>query len=252
MNWPITNWTVAGAVIPSLLIAWLAGFAARRRAPRWGLVDVPGGRKIHRAPTPLGGGLAIALGVALPLAAGSLALWWWHSDGRPYLSPTLYEWLGNSFFTQAVVFLEPHLPGLFLKLPDLWLLLAAAGLLLLLGLRDDLGGLDWRVRLAIQVLVAAAVVYGRGWRITCFVDWSLLTGGADGVVGCRPGQFVQYARQYGRIIGRRGCDRGGIACSLVAPRAANGSGWLPVIWPAVVCGRFVVHAGGGTAGLLMA
>jgi UDP-GlcNAc:undecaprenyl-phosphate GlcNAc-1-phosphate transferase len=176
MNGPIMNWIVAGALIPSVLISWLAGFAVRRWAPGWGLVDEPGGRKIHRTPTPLGGGLAIALGVVLPLAAGSLALWLWNDDGRPYLSPTLYEWLGNSFFTQAVVFLEPHLPGLFSRLPDLWLLLAAAGLLLLLGLWDDLGGLDWRVRLAIQVLVAAALVYGCGWRIAGFVDWPLLTG----------------------------------------------------------------------------
>ena len=51
------------------VVAWLAGFLVRAFAPRWGLVDVPHGRKDHKAPTPLGGGLAIAAGVLASLIA---------------------------------------------------------------------------------------------------------------------------------------------------------------------------------------
>ena len=40
-----------------------------RLAPRVGLVDKPGHRKIHHAPKPLGGGVGIFLGVALPSMA---------------------------------------------------------------------------------------------------------------------------------------------------------------------------------------
>ena len=48
---------------------------------------------------------------------------------------------------------------------------------MVLGLADDLGGVDWRVRLAIQTLVALGIVWGRGWQVTLFVNWPLLTGG---------------------------------------------------------------------------
>ncbi len=68
------SWLVLGAVLPSFLVAWLAGFFVRAWAPRWGFVDRPGHRKVHTLPTPLGGGLAIWLGVVAPLAAGSLLL----------------------------------------------------------------------------------------------------------------------------------------------------------------------------------
>lgn len=68
------NWIVLGAALPSFVVAWLAGFFVRAWASRWGLVDRPGHRKVHTQPTPLGGGLAIWLGVVAPLAAGSLSL----------------------------------------------------------------------------------------------------------------------------------------------------------------------------------
>lgn len=68
------NWLVLGAILPSFVVAWLAGFFVRAWAPRWGLVDRPGHRKVHTQPTPLGGGLAIWLGMVAPLAAGSLSL----------------------------------------------------------------------------------------------------------------------------------------------------------------------------------
>ena len=41
-----------------------------RSAPRFGLVDRPGGHKGHRAPTPLGGGVAIWLTTVSILGAG--------------------------------------------------------------------------------------------------------------------------------------------------------------------------------------
>ena len=46
----------------------------RRWAPRFGLVDVPGGRKAHAAPTPLGGGVAIWMTTVMLLLAGGVVL----------------------------------------------------------------------------------------------------------------------------------------------------------------------------------
>src|SRR4051812_40637430 len=57
-----------GAV--SFVIAWIATAVMIRVAPRFGLVDKPGGRKIHERPKPLGGGVAMFVGFALPMIVG--------------------------------------------------------------------------------------------------------------------------------------------------------------------------------------
>ena len=44
----------------------------------------------------------------------------------------------------------------------------------ILGLIDDRRGLDWRVRIAVQTLVAGAMV-SLGWRLSLFLDVSWLT-----------------------------------------------------------------------------
>ena len=68
-------WLILGCLVPSMVVCWAAAFAVRRWGPRWGLVDRPGHRKIHAAPMPTAGGLAIWLGIVLPLLAGQIALW---------------------------------------------------------------------------------------------------------------------------------------------------------------------------------
>lgn len=153
------------SVLLGLVVSGLAGFPVRWLAPRCGLVDVPDQRKTHRAATPLGGGLAIALGVLVPVLAGSWALRCWDAEGAPYLLPTVYEALGDNLLSHAVMVLDAHLLELFMNLRDVWLLLAAAGALLLLGLADDLRALDWRLRLAVQAAVAAGLAFGCRWTI---------------------------------------------------------------------------------------
>src|SRR4051812_27015935 len=59
----------------SFAIAWLGTLAMKRLAPRVGLVDKPGHRKIHHTPIPLGGGVAIFLAFTLPLLAAVVAAW---------------------------------------------------------------------------------------------------------------------------------------------------------------------------------
>src|SRR4051812_24686075 len=56
-----------GAV--SLIVSLIASAIMIRIAPRFGLIDKPGGRKIHDNPKPLGGGVAIFVAFALPIIA---------------------------------------------------------------------------------------------------------------------------------------------------------------------------------------
>ena len=48
---------LTGFVIVYVMVPFI-----RRFAPAWGLVDMPGERRIHARPVPLGGGLAVFAG----------------------------------------------------------------------------------------------------------------------------------------------------------------------------------------------
>lgn len=152
---------VVGALLPSALVACAIAYLVRCKAAAWGLVDQPGHRKVHEAPTPLGGGLAIYLGLVLPLAAGQLVLWL-VAGGQ--ISPSALPAIAQS-----------HVPGLVEQSPKLWTILAAGTLLMVLGLLDDRRGLGWKLRLSVQTLVAIAMV-ALGYRLTAFVDLPALTG----------------------------------------------------------------------------
>ena len=64
LNGSLTSGT--GLFVTLWLVRWFG--------PRLGLVDRPGERKIHAEPMPTAGGLAIWLGIVLPLTAGYLLL----------------------------------------------------------------------------------------------------------------------------------------------------------------------------------
>jgi UDP-GlcNAc:undecaprenyl-phosphate GlcNAc-1-phosphate transferase len=101
----------------------------RKRALKWGAVDVPdGARRIHTQTTPRLGGVAIFLAFALTLA----------------LVPLLDNILSQHFL-ERWAFLEP--------------LLLPAFLIFLLGLYDDFRGLNAPTKTAVQVLAAALLFY---------------------------------------------------------------------------------------------
>ena len=150
MNLESTIWFVGGAIVPSLLMAWLATFAARRLAPRWGLIDRPDERKVHVEPTPMGGGIGIAIGVLLPFLIGQILL------VMAINSPAIND--------LVPMFARPHLPGLMDRSSGLWVLLGGATVLMVVGLIDDRRGLDWRLRIALQFVVGAFCVVTQGWR----------------------------------------------------------------------------------------
>jgi UDP-GlcNAc:undecaprenyl-phosphate GlcNAc-1-phosphate transferase len=154
MNAEDLVWLISGAVIPGLLVSWSAAFAIKKVAPRFGLLDRPGARKVHTVPTPLGGGIAIYLGVLVPFAVGSVLLQM-DSEQLAHYAPG---------------FAVPHLSGLSSRLGSLWMLLGCGTVLMILGLLDDRYGLEWKPRLAIEFVVAALCVITQGWRLTAFID----------------------------------------------------------------------------------
>lgn len=207
----VPPWFFAATLLPSLAVACCAAYLVRRAAGRWGLVDRPGARKVHTAATPLGGGLAIWLGVVLPVAAGQIGLWLVVS-GR----------LGEHWLP---AFAAPHLAGLWQQSGSLWTLLGAGTVLMLLGLMDDRFGLRWQLRLAVQFLVAAFCVTWQDWRLTAFIDIPLVTwlGSVVWIVAL-VNSFNMLDNMDGLSGGVAAIAAGLLAAVLLATPAAEGGG----------------------------
>lgn len=118
-------------------------------------------RKVHTQVTPLGGGLGIWLGVALPLLAGAGAVQLLLAARNGRLA---WPWLAQQSLPDIV---ERHLGGLADASGGLAVLLGCGTVLMLLGLADDLWEIDWRPRLAVEFAVALAAV-AWGWRLSLF------------------------------------------------------------------------------------
>ena len=156
MNSVALTWIMVAA-LASFLIALVSAFWVRRWAAGWGLIDQPGDRKVHVTPTPMGGGIAIWLGVVVPFLAGTLLVMAARSDST---------WLPES--------IQQHMDGLSSRLGSLWILLAGGTALMVLGLVDDIRGLSWKLRLGIQFLVVTACITTQGWQLSLFLSSTLL------------------------------------------------------------------------------
>ena len=136
-----------GLTAASFAIGTALSALARTIAPRFGLVDRPGGRKAHRAPTPMGGGVAIWATTGLMLLIGAVGLTLFRSGLPPDLAR--------------------HANGLWSRGPELAGMLGLATMIMFMGLTDDRVGLGWKIRLLVQLGLASALVAG-GVRVTLF------------------------------------------------------------------------------------
>jgi UDP-GlcNAc:undecaprenyl-phosphate/decaprenyl-phosphate GlcNAc-1-phosphate transferase len=136
-----------GLLLASFAMSTVLGAAARAIAPRFGLVDRPGGRKAHRAPTPMGGGVAIWLTVVSILGAGALAI----GPGLPWLPAAVARLAGGAWERSG----------------QLALILGLSTIIMAMGLADDRVGLGWKLRLGVQVGLSAILV-ASGVRLTLF------------------------------------------------------------------------------------
>ena len=121
----------AAVVGTAAMMTWLALRLLKPLAHRYNWLDHPLGRKDHATPTPIVGGMAVALGSTVA----------------------------------ALVF------GLFLGgTSGLLAFAAAAGLLIVVGLLDDLLNIHWTWRIAAQVLAALIVTFGAGVKAAYIGD----------------------------------------------------------------------------------
>lgn len=114
-----------GTVVIMALAAWSMIWLLQPVAHRFGLLDHPKGRKDHAAPTPVTGGLGIALAMLAVFA----------------LAPTMALTTGKLAY------------------------ILGGGLLLLVGLLDDRYDLRWWWRILAQVTAALVMVYLGGVRV---------------------------------------------------------------------------------------
>ncbi|QEG43326.1 MraY family glycosyltransferase [Roseimaritima ulvae] len=152
---------VLATFVPAAMLSCAMLYPVRRGAERLGLLDRPGHRKVHTQPTPLGGGIGIWFAVVTTFALGTLAV------GVCRMTPSLAAYLPPS--------IAESLDAIWARTGELWGVLAAATALAVLGLIDDRRGLSPWIRLAVQILVAAAVVFGLGFSLTAFIPVPWLT-----------------------------------------------------------------------------
>ena len=153
---------IAATVIPPASICLLSLYPIRRHAQRLGLLALPGGHSTHVGATPLGGGIGIWLGILLTFTIGTAV-----AAGLRQ-SPA---WLARLPDGTAA-----YVEGAWSRGGQIWGLLAAATVLFGLGLTDDRKGVSPWVRLLIEFLVAAFVVYGLDFRLTAYIGVPWLTG----------------------------------------------------------------------------
>ena len=140
---------VVGTFVISFLVSVVATPVIHRLAPILGLVDLPGDRKVHVTATPMGGGIAVAIGLAIP---------------------AVLMFVGGNIFAAQL----PFWSVLFDAIPDSetrWQMTGVtvgAIVLFLVGLADDRWNLSWKMRLGLQLLVAVGVT-SSGVRATVFV-----------------------------------------------------------------------------------
>ena len=127
---------IFGLAAVSFVISWIVTFVMIRLAPRIGFVDRPGHRKIHENPKPLGGGVAIFLGIVLPLIGILVGAWVVRDFGK---------------FTD-------YLGGVRMKTPLAVGIVLAMTAIHMLGLVDDRRALGPWVKLCAQLAITAALV----------------------------------------------------------------------------------------------
>ncbi len=131
-NQDLSNCQISGFLI-ALAISWWLTPEIRARAVQLKLVDMPGERRVHKVPTPRLGGVAIYIAVMVSIIALILIC------GR---LPSTARGSEGGFIGIAV----------------------GGTVIFILGLMDDLGGIQAKIKLVVQILAASAA-YSMGVRI---------------------------------------------------------------------------------------
>lgn len=126
--------TYLAVLVMSALASFLLTPLARKLAFKWNAIDQPDPRKVHKVPMPRLGGLAVFGGFCAP-------------------------WLAFYLLDNRVTATFQNYEKLFLAL------MIAASLMLLLGVADDVKGLNAKQKFSFQIMTALALYFG-GYQIT--------------------------------------------------------------------------------------
>ena len=132
----------------AFLVSMVVTPLVRQSAGWLGLVDLPGDRKVHSTPTPMGGGIAVFAGLVIPTLAVVLGLGIGDVPVRQFLRQEIQVTAGLS--------------------GQVWGVVVGGLVLFLVGLADDRWNLSWKPRLLLQLFVAIGVTMS-GVQATVFV-----------------------------------------------------------------------------------
>ncbi|MGD1000206.1 MAG: MraY family glycosyltransferase [Candidatus Brocadiia bacterium] len=149
-------------VAASMAISLFGTLLVMRYAPRLGLVAHPGGRMIHKQPTPVGGGTAIFLGLWLPIWISVAFCFYLRAANFPATLPIPEN-------------LKIQVMGVLDKAPQLAMIFLGGVIVYLVGLADDRWSLSPWLRLVIEVGVALMLVLS-GVSVELFFESRILRG----------------------------------------------------------------------------
>jgi len=151
----------AGAIlfVFSFYLSLFLTRVVRKISIRRGFLDKPGRAKLHTEPKPLGGGIAIFLGVFIPLGLGGLFAYLFSGKETGWLP----------------VSLSVHLEGVLSKCGRLAFIATGGLIIFLLGLHDDIKALSVRRKLFVTIVVAAALALA-GVRVSLFIGDQVIGG----------------------------------------------------------------------------
>ncbi len=145
---------IAIPLVSAFFISWVATWAMKRIAPRLGFVDKPGGRKVHANPKPLGGGVAIVAGFAIPILLAVVLIANISIGPQVLLSARIAEAGGYADDAR----MSAYWSGAHQQTPLALTFVAATLGLHLLGLRDDRKAMGPYVKLLAQFIAAGVLV----------------------------------------------------------------------------------------------
>jgi UDP-GlcNAc:undecaprenyl-phosphate GlcNAc-1-phosphate transferase len=151
----ILSWPVCYAILlfESLALAWLLTPAAGRLGEGFGLVDIPGGRKAHRRPTPRSGGIALFASFWMVIVFNLVAA-------------ALVSQVGSSIAPVAPI--ARNIPEV---LPKLLAVAVGALWIFAVGLWDDRHPLRPTIKLLCQMVAVAPMLMAKV-HIVSFIPWA--------------------------------------------------------------------------------
>jgi UDP-GlcNAc:undecaprenyl-phosphate/decaprenyl-phosphate GlcNAc-1-phosphate transferase len=164
-------------------LSWVLTLAMKHLAPRLGLVDRPGVRKIHQDAKPLGGGVAIFWAIALPLLLGLLVV---NILDDPPTAPVHITTIDHGAKTETFRDFGPHIypaywSGMRQQTPLALAVLSSLLVMHVVGLLDDRKALGPIVKLIAQLAIVSTLVIafdlralwalGYTWSVILTVLW---------------------------------------------------------------------------------